>query len=121
MQVELTRKFHFAAAHFLPNVPEGHKCRQLHGHSYEVEIAVRGPVNPDTGWLLDYGEMDAAVKPVIGELDHRTLNDVPGLENASSEILCGWLWERLDGPLPFLHRVSVAETCSSTCHYYGEE
>ena len=120
MQVELNRKFVFSAAHFLPMAPEGHKCLRLHGHSYDVEVAVRGPVDPETGWLLDYGAIDAAVKPVIDELDHRTLNDVTGLENPTSENLCGWFWRRLDGRLPHLHRVSVAETCAASCHYFGD-
>lgn len=121
MQVELNRKFNFAAAHFLPAAPEGHKCRRLHGHSYEIEIAVRGPVDPETGWLMDYGAIDKAAKPVIAQLDHRTLNDIPGLENATSENLCGWLWQQLEGRLGYLHRVSVAETCAAACHYYGEQ
>jgi len=120
MQVELNRKFIFSAAHFLPKAPEGHKCRRLHGHSYEVEVAVRGPVDPETGWLLDYGAIDAAVNLVIDELDHRNLNDVNGLENPTSENLCGWLWRRLDGQLPHLYRVSVAETCAAACHYFGD-
>ncbi|NIR44776.1 MAG: 6-carboxytetrahydropterin synthase QueD [Gemmatimonadetes bacterium] len=120
MEVELNRKYNFAAAHHLPKAPEGHKCRRLHGHSYRVEVGVRGPVNPETGWLIDYGAIDTAVKPVIARLDHRTLNDVPGLENATSEHLCRWLWEKLEGALPQLHRVSVAETCAAACHYYGE-
>ncbi len=119
MQVELCRKYNFAAAHHLPAAPEGHKCRRLHGHSYEIEVAVRGSVDPTTGWLMDYGAIDERVRPVVAELHHRTLNDVPGLENATSEILCGWLWRRLAGELPGLHRVSVAETCAAACHYYG--
>jgi 6-pyruvoyltetrahydropterin/6-carboxytetrahydropterin synthase len=121
MRVELTRKYRFAAAHHLPRAPEGHKCRRLHGHSYEIEVAVSGAVDPVRGWLIDYGEVDRIVEPVVRELDHRTLNDVPGLENATSEMLCGWLWERLDGMLSGLRRVSVAETCSAACHYYGDD
>lgn len=120
MQIELSRKYRFAAAHRLPKAPEGHKCRRLHGHSYEVEIAVRGSVNLEEGWLMDYGDIDREVRPVISELDHRTLNDIAGLENATSELLCLWLWRRLDPLLAGLHRISVAETCTSACHYYGE-
>jgi 6-pyruvoyltetrahydropterin/6-carboxytetrahydropterin synthase len=119
MRVELRRKYRFSAAHHLPRAPEGHKCRRLHGHSYEVEVAVRGTVDPETGWLLDYGAIDEQVGPIIAELDHTTLNEVPGLENATSEILCAWLWERLSPRLPGLYRVSVAETCAAECHYYG--
>ena len=120
MRVELTRRYDFSAAHYLPRAPEGHQCRRLHGHSYELEIAVSGDVNPETGWLIDYGAIDQQVGPVIAELDHRTLNDIPGLENATSEILCGWLWARLEDRLPGLQRVSVAETCAAACHYFGE-
>jgi len=119
MYVELSRKYDFSAAHYLPRAPEGHKCRRLHGHSYEIEVAVRGEVDPETGWLIDYGDIDARVKPVVAELDHRTLNEVSGLENATSELLCGWLWERLRGDLSGLHRITVAETCAAACHYYG--
>lgn len=120
MKVELSRKFNFSAAHYLPHVPAQHKCHRLHGHSYEIEVAVHGEVDPDTGWLMDYGAIDERVKPVIAELDHRTLNDIPGLENATSEVLCGWLWQRLNERLPGLRRVSVAETCAAACHYSGE-
>jgi 6-pyruvoyltetrahydropterin/6-carboxytetrahydropterin synthase len=120
MRVELCRKYSFAAAHHLPRAPEGHKCRRLHGHSYEVEVAVRGEVDPDSGWLVDYGAIDSVARPVIAELDHRTLNEIPGLENATSELLCDWLWQRLRRRLPGLHRISVAETCAAACHYYGD-
>ncbi len=119
MHVELSRKYNFSAAHYLPKAPDGHKCRRLHGHSYEIEIAVRGEVDRETGWLVDYGDIDAQVEPIVAKLDHRTLNEVYGLENATSEILCGWLWERLQGRLSGLYRVTVAETCAAACHYYG--
>lgn len=119
MRVELSRKYDFSAAHHLPRAPEGHKCRRLHGHSYEIEVAVRGEVDPETGWLIDYGCIDEAVEPVVAELDHRTLNELPGLENATSEVLCAWIWGRLRDRLPGLHRISVAETCGAACHYFG--
>ncbi|MEE9245167.1 MAG: 6-carboxytetrahydropterin synthase QueD [Gemmatimonadota bacterium] len=121
MQVELCRSYSFAAAHYLPHAPEGHKCRRLHGHSYQLDVAVRGEVDADTGWLLDYAHIDTIVEPVLAELDHQTLNDVPGLENATSEVLCGWLWRRLHRPLAGLHRISVAETHGAVCHFYGQD
>lgn len=120
MRVELTRKYNFSAAHFLPNVPEDHKCRRLHGHSYELEVAVRGEVDQQIGWLIDYADIDKQVKPLVAELDHRTLNDIAGLENSTSEELCGWLWNRLKDHLPGLYRVTVAESRSSSCHYFGD-
>lgn len=120
MKVELCRTYHFSAAHHLPQAPEGHKCRRLHGHSYRLDVVVRGQMDPTTGWLLDYGDIDSAVRPVLAEIDHRTLNDVPGLENATSEVLAGWLWQRLEDRLDGLHRVSVSETPGAVCHFYGE-
>ena len=120
MKVELSRKYDFSAAHHLPRAPEGHRCRGLHGHSFQIEVAVRGDVDPDTGWLMDYAAIDQHVRPLVAELDHRTLNDIPGLENPTSEILCGWLWKRLEGVLQGLQRVSVAETGATACHYYGD-
>lgn len=120
MQVELSRTYHFAAAHHLPHAPEGHKCRRLHGHSYRLDVTVRGEVDARSGWLLDYADIDKVVKPVLAEIDHRTLNDVPGLENATSEVLAGWLWTRLAGALHGLHRVSISENPGAVCHYYGD-
>ncbi len=121
MRVELVRSYDFSAAHFLPRAPEGHKCRRLHGHSYRLEVAIRGKVDEEVGWLLDYAHIDQAVEPVLAELDHRTLNDVPGLEKATSEVLCRWLWRRLEIVLDGLYRITVAETCGTACTYFGED
>src|SRR5437667_9111817 len=121
MRVELTREYTFEAAHRLPRVPDGHKCARLHGHSFRVEIGVAGEVDPATGWLIDFGEITAVVEPLLrGELDHRTLNDVAGLENPTSEALCGWLWSRLAPRLTGLAAVTVHETCTARCTYRGQ-
>jgi 6-pyruvoyltetrahydropterin/6-carboxytetrahydropterin synthase len=117
--VELVKDFAFEAAHFLPNVPEGHKCRRIHGHSFKGEIAVRGPIDPHLGWVMDFADLRKAIDPIVNELDHYLLNDVAGLENPTSELLAIWLWKRLAPQLPYLHRVTIEETCSSRCHYYG--
>lgn len=119
MRVRLARDFTFEAAHLLPKAPEGHKCRRLHGHSFRVEIAVEGEVDAATGWFLDYGDIRAEVEPVRQALDHRYLNEVPGLENPTSENLCRWIWERLRPGLPSLARVTVSETCEARCEYEG--
>ena len=120
MRVELSREFTFEAAHRLPRVPQDHKCFRLHGHGYRIEVVVAGEVDPDTGWLLDFADIRAAVEPVVcGELDHRTLNDVPGLENPTSEVLCGWLWKRLRPALKGLAAITVHETCTARCTYRG--
>lgn len=119
MNVRLVRKVSFEAAHRLPKVPQGHKCERLHGHSFRVEIIVEGAVDPNTGWFIDYSDIDDAWAPLFELLDHHYLNDVPGLENPTSEVLCGWLWDRLKGPLPCLNRVIVHETCNASCEYSG--
>jgi 6-pyruvoyltetrahydropterin/6-carboxytetrahydropterin synthase len=120
MVVELTKEFTFEAAHRLPRAPEGHKCRRLHGHSYHCEVAVRGEVDPETGWFIDYGQIQAAIEPIRQMLDHRYLNEIDGLENATSENLARWIWERLEPLLPGLHRVTIRETCTSRCDYFGQ-
>ena len=121
MIVELSRTFRFEAAHSLPRVPEGHKCRRVHGHSYRLAVVVRGPVDPRTGWFMDYGDMKQVVDPVVRALDHQYLNDIAGLDNPTSEQLARWVWDRLDGALEGLHAVTVHETESSSCTYRGEE
>ena len=117
---DIWKEFTFEAAHLLPHVPDGHKCRRLHGHSFHVEVHVRGPLAEREGWVMDFGTLKAAWAPVHDALDHRYLNDVPGLENPTSEVLARWLWQRLRPTLPGLARVVVRETCTSGCAYAGD-
>ena len=114
MRVELVKEFHFEAAHRLPMVPPEHKCHRMHGHSYRIEVGVAGEVEPRLGWLVDFGEIADRVEPVLErELDHRVLNDVPGLENPTSEVLAQWLWKRLSLLVPQLAAITVHETCTA--------
>lgn len=119
MKLELRKTFQFEAAHLLPNLPENHKCRRLHGHSFKAEIVVAGECDPRLGWVMDYAEITAAFKPLWEQLDHRYLNEVPGLENPTSENVAVWIWERLKPALPLLVEVVVAETCTAQCVYRG--
>ena len=119
MQVSLVKTFRFEAAHWLPTFPEGHKCRRMHGHSFVVDVEVSGSVDPEQGYLMDYGEIAAAWSPIDKALDHRVLNDIDGLENPTSEMLAVWIWGRLQPCLPHLSGVTVHETCTSTCRYAG--
>jgi 6-pyruvoyltetrahydropterin/6-carboxytetrahydropterin synthase len=119
MKVELRKTFQFEAAHLLPHLPADHKCRRLHGHSFHVEVAVAGDCDPKLGWLIDYAEIAAAFRPLWEELDHRYLNEVPGLDNPTSEQIAVWIWERLQSRLPGLTEVVVAETCTARCIYRG--
>jgi 6-pyruvoyltetrahydropterin/6-carboxytetrahydropterin synthase len=120
MKVELRKEFQFEAAHMLPHLPLSHKCRRLHGHSFKVEIVVRGDCDPKLGWLIDYADISRAFQPLWEQLDHRYLNEVSGLENPTSENIAFWIWQRLQPPLPLLSEVVVAETCTARCAYRGE-
>lgn len=117
--MQLRKTFQIEAAHRLPKVPLGHKCGRLHGHSFLIEIAVEGPVDPEMGWVLDYAEIKEAFQPLYEELDHNLLNDIPGLENPTSETLALWVWGKLSPRLPGLSEVVIAETCTSRCVYRG--
>jgi 6-pyruvoyltetrahydropterin/6-carboxytetrahydropterin synthase len=117
--MEIFKDFHFEAAHRLPNVPEGHKCARLHGHSFHLRISVSGEPREPEGWIMDFGEIKTRVKPVIEQLDHYYLNEIPGLENPTSEVLAIWIWERLKPSLPALSAVEIRETCTSGCVYRG--
>ncbi len=118
--IELVKTFRFDAAHYLPNVPEGHKCRRIHGHSFQFSIHLRGPVDPHTGWLIDFGDLKKIVQPILDNyLDHYFLNEVEGLENPTSENIAIWLWNKLKPELPYLFKITVFETCTSSCVYEG--
>jgi len=119
--MEIFKEFRLEAAHRLPNVPEGHKCARLHGHSFRVAVWVRGPVDPHAGWVMDFADVKAAFAPIHEALDHRYLNEVEGLENPTSENLARWIYRRLRANLNGLSKVVVHETCTSGCAYAGEE
>ena len=113
------KEFSFEAAHYLPNVPEGHKCGRLHGHSFRVTVFVDGPIQQPTGWVMDFADIKTAFKPILDRLDHYYLNEIPGLENPTSEQLAIWIWNELKPKLPELVRIRVCETCTSGCEYAG--
>jgi 6-pyruvoyltetrahydropterin/6-carboxytetrahydropterin synthase len=120
MRIELRKTFQFEAAHLLPHLPKSHKCRRLHGHSFKVEIVVAGPCDPRLGWLMDYTDISRAFQPILEQLDHFYLNEVPGLENPTSEHIAAWIWRKLKPKLPMLTEVVVAETCTAKCVYREE-
>ena len=118
--MEIFKEFTFESAHRLPNVPAGHKCGRLHGHSFRCEVHVAGPLDPKLGWVIDFADLKAAFEPLRKELDHNYLNEIDGLENPTSEVLARWIWERLSDSLPNLSAVLVRETCTSGCTYRGD-
>jgi 6-pyruvoyltetrahydropterin/6-carboxytetrahydropterin synthase len=118
--MEIYKEFHFEAAHRLPNVPPGHKCARLHGHSFQARLTVAGEAPEPAGWVMDFADLKAAFKPVLEQLDHYYLNDIPGLENPTSENIARWIWNRLKPALPLLSQVEIRETCTSGCIYRGD-
>ena len=119
--MEIFRIFYIEAAHRLPNVPADHKCARLHGHSFRIELHLAGDADPESGWVQDFADISAAFTPVKERLDHYYLNDIPGLENPTSENLSKWIWNELVPELPLLSKIVVHETCTSGCLYRGQE
>lgn len=119
MRTRLERSYRFEAAHFLPKVPAGHKCARMHGHSYLVEVVIEGEVDPETGWVMDFAQIDEHVMPLVKQVDHQVLNEIEGLANPTSELLAVWWWNRLAPTLPVLVEVVVSETPTSRCSYRG--
>ena len=117
--MEIFKIFTLEAAHLLPNVPQGHKCARLHGHSFRIEIRVSGEPGDDSGWVMDFGDIKAVFKPLYDRLDHHYLNEIEGLENPTSERLAIWIWERLKPVLPELSEIVVHETCTSGARFRG--
>jgi 6-pyruvoyltetrahydropterin/6-carboxytetrahydropterin synthase len=118
--MEIFKKFTFEAAHRLPNVPQGHKCSRLHGHSFTVILYLEGLPDNRYGWLIDFGDLKAAFEPTLDKLDHRYLNEIEGLENPTSENLAQWIWREAKPRLPVLSKVVVQETCNAGCIYSGD-
>ena len=119
MKMELRKSFQFEAAHLLPHLPATHKCRRLHGHSFKVDIVVAGECDPRLGWVMDYADIKEAFQPLWEQLDHHYLNEIPGLENPTSENVAAWIWRGLKPRLPLLTEVVVAETCTARCVLRG--
>lgn len=118
--MKISQAFRFEAAHRLPNVPKTHRCHRLHGHSYRVEVQLDGPVNPQTGFVVDFFDLEEAFAKITAALDHRCLNEVAGLENPTAENIAVWVWDRLRADLPDLSSVRVYETIECWAEYDGK-
>ena len=119
MSISITQAFTFEAAHHLPHVPETHRCRRLHGHSYRVELTISGEVDPHTGFVVDFFDVEAAFQPVLARLDHYLLNEIAGLENPTAEHIAMWIYDRVKPSLPQLDAVLVFETPQCWAEYNG--
>lgn len=113
-------RFSFEAAHWLPQVGPHHPCGRRHGHHFEVILHV-GEALASNEQALACDQLAQHWQPVRDALDYACLNDIPGLENPTSERLAEWLWRRLKPLIPTLSRISVHETTTAGCHFDGEQ
>lgn len=120
MRISLRRTFDFEAAQHLPSFPEGHKCRRIHGHSFQLEVVVTGAVDKKTGLFYDHAKIAEAVRPIVDQLDHTCLNETPGLENPTLEVMAQWFWQKLSPHLPGLAEITLHETPRASCTYRGD-
>lgn len=117
MIFELKQHFQIESARFLPHLPPEHPCSRMHGHSFKIILTLKGALDPKVGWVIDYNEIQAKMKPLLSQIDHRVLNEVEGLENPTSELLAKWIYDNSVANLPQLVRVTVLETPFTECSY----
>jgi 6-pyruvoyltetrahydropterin/6-carboxytetrahydropterin synthase len=118
--MEIYKEFAFDSAHFLPNVPDGHKCKEIHGHTYHLRIYVKGKPIDHLGWIMDFKELKDLVMSLVDQVDHKLMNNIPGLENPTAENITIWFWDRLKPMLPYLSRIELKETPTTGVIYSGE-
>ena len=113
------KQFTFDSAHFLPMVPETHKCRETHGHTYKLTVFIKGAVHPESGWVIDFGDLKNVINEVVDQVDHKFLNKVQGLENPTCEMLAMWFWQKIKPAIPQLCKIELWETPTSGTIYEG--
>jgi len=113
------KSFTFDSAHYLPEVPKGHKCGNMHGHTYSLKVFVSGEIDPVTCWFMDFEDLKKTINPVIERLDHQVLNEIEGLENPTAENVVVWIWNQIYTRLPELVRLELSETPGSGVIYEG--
>ena len=118
--MEIYKEFSFDSAHFLPNVPDGHKCKQMHGHTYRLRVILKGETDEHLGWIMDFKELKDAVAPVIERLDHKLINDISGLQNPTAENITVWIWKQIRPLLPQLSRIELYETPTTGVIFDGK-
>lgn len=118
MPHEIFREFTFDAAHRLAHLPPTHKCHRLHGHTYRLILHLAGPLDPKLAWVMDFADVKAVAAPIIAQLDHQYLNEIPGLETPTAEVIAAWLWKRLKPTLPTLARITLHESANAGCVYF---
>ena len=117
MKFQLKKRFTIESARFLPKLPKEHPCSRTHGHSFHITLTLEGTLDPQLGWLVDYHDIDLIIRPILQKIDHRLLNEVPGLENPTTEILTAWIYTEVKRVLPELTQVTLKETEDTECSY----
>ncbi|MEM6261104.1 MAG: 6-carboxytetrahydropterin synthase QueD [Bacteroidota bacterium] len=123
MSVLITKRFKFEAAHYLPGMPEGHKCRRVHGHNFRLEVNLLGEVDPTTGMVMDFGEIKEIVNPLVDMVDHRLINEVgeeneiPLLKQPTTENMVKWFFDEIQPRIPQLYSIVIHETNQNSCEY----
>ena len=117
--MDLFFKFSINAARRLPNLPADHVCSRLHGHTFLIELHISGDVDPDSGWVIDFADLENPANAVMAELEHRYLNEIDGLYNPTSENLAIWIWDKIHASVPGLSQVVVSEGADRGCRYSG--
>lgn len=117
--MEIFKQFTFDSAHFLPNVPPDHKCREIHGHTYRLVVYIEGDMDKNVGWVMDFAVVKKVIDPIIKRIDHHLLNNIEGLENPTCEMIAVWLWDRIKPEIPWLKRIELHETPTSGVVYAG--
>ena len=119
--MEIFREFTFDSAHAISSLPEGHKCKRMHGHTYTLTVHLTGGLDPNIGWILDFADLKKLVwDEALNHLDHRTLNDITDMGSPTCENITLWIWSRLKPKLPGLTRLTLREGKNSGCIYSGE-
>lgn len=118
--MQIFKQFTFDSAHFLPNVPDGHKCKEIHGHTYKMIVYMEGDIEADSGWLMDFGDLKKIIEPIVKSIDHKFLNKIEGLENPTCEMMTIWLWNKIKPNLPSLTKIELHETPTSGAIYEGK-
>lgn len=117
MKYELKQHFQIESARFLPHLPKTHPCSNMHGHSFKIILTLKGGLDPQLGWVMDYHQISEVMKPLLNQLDHKVLNEVPGLQNPTSELVAKWIYEKAQAKLSLLTSVTIMETPQTECTY----
>ena len=117
--MKIFRTFTFDSAHYLPNVPDGHKCKKVHGHTYRMTVYFEGELEKDLKWVADFAVVKKVINPIIDRIDHQLLNEIEGLENPTCEMIAIWLWDKIKEEIPMLCRIELHENTTSGAIYEG--